>query len=325
MFRSIQSAVIIYNPQAGSVDSVLYDLQLFLGIRTKSPALNFTITECMNRIVYTLAAMDVDIQIAATEYKGHATELARMYASTHDVIVVIGGDGTINEVVNGMIGTNALLAILPFGTSNVLSLELQLPNSLKDFCAMLESQFTVKPIDLGRCNDRYFTCMAGIGLDAYIIRHTNLGLKKRFGALSYIMTFLRSFWNYRWRKIDIKVGHTTTHQTGYFAIVGNSHYYGGSLVVADRAQLTDGKLDICLFKSAGATAFLRYLVSTIRGKISRQSDIDYIQASHFDISSKHPFSVHVDGDYFCRLPVTISVVPSALNVITPTIENSERT
>ncbi len=171
-----------------------------------------------------LEDLGFSVESRSTARPGHARTLAREFAATRDAVAVLGGDGTVNEVVNGLAGAVVPLAILPGGTVNVLALELGLPFDLTRACALVTSG-TRATLDLGRLEDRWFTLHAGVGLDALTVRTIDPTAKRRFGKLAFVAAGVRAFLDHpqpEFRVVVDGVGYEAT-----FAVVANCAYYAG--------------------------------------------------------------------------------------------------
>ena len=205
-FKNIvcKNAKIITNPFSGKGKNKFPLLESFLGIKSKRKA-NLSSREVAKKVQTYLLKHNITSEICLTEYSGHATELA---ASTekknYDLVIAIGGDGTINEVINGLVKTDLPLAVIPSGTANVFSLEFDIPENIEKACEQI-IKGNCQRIDLGKVGDKYFACMAGIGFDAYVIKHADKTLKKNWGPLSYVIVACKEFFTYKFSKIKIKV------------------------------------------------------------------------------------------------------------------------
>ncbi|MGF1678712.1 MAG: diacylglycerol/lipid kinase family protein [Candidatus Methylacidiphilales bacterium] len=250
-----------------------------------------------------------------TSGPGHATELAASAADEYDTVIAAGGDGTINEVVNGMAGREAKLGVLPVGSVNVFAMELGLPMSL-DRCIDVIRRGKSRAIDLAKANDRYFVQLAGVGLDAETVRDTAPHFKKSLGPLSYVMT-LSQVASREAPPLEILNGHRDPVM-GSFILVGNGRHYGGPFHFFPQARLDDGQLDVCVFHKLSHFDLLRYFRGILTfGTHTRFSDVTYFKTDHLEVRSTREVPFEVDGEFHGNCPVTFSVLPAALKVLVP--------
>lgn len=251
-----------------------------------------------------------------------AAEIAReSIAAGADLILAAGGDGTINEVANGMIHSKTPLGILPGGTANVLATEMGLGRTM-DRAAKRVSECTPEVISVGHLHSdggatsRYFLMMAGVGLDAHIVYHLNLGLKASLGKLAY---WISGFTNLgrRLPLFDVEVGdHKVT--TG-FALASRVRNYGGDLEIARTASLLDHDFEVVLFEGAESLRYLKYLlaVAAHRHKGIKGVSVLRSQALKFNGSADRRIYVQVDGEFAGHLPARVEIVEKCLTLLLP--------
>jgi len=252
----------------------------------------------------------------ATDYKGHATDLARDAAARGiDVVAVHGGDGTINEAINGLAGTRTALAVIPAGTANVWAKETHVPRdpvAATDLILRGER----RRIDLGRAGGRYFMLMAGIGLDARIVPRVNPWLKRRIGVLAYIVAgVFTAFRTKPWRT-SMRIDGAPREGWLYWMLAGNTRSYGGLTDIMYRAQADDGLLDVAIMHRGGAFHLLVDGVRLLFHRHDRSPNVDYLKARDVEIDTPG-LPVQLDGELAGETPVRIEVVPRALTVIVP--------
>ena len=312
--RDIQSILIIVNPNSGNIKHRFKLVDYFLGIkRRKNPSLSPTDT--IEIIEDFFEKTHIDISIETTKQPGHATKLAKAAVDQNiDAIIVVGGDGTINEVINGISHTDIALGVIPFGTANVFSLEFNLPLEINDACQKIMDG-KCKKIDLGKMNGKYFSCMTGIGFDAHVIKCADRYLKRVFGALSYILIGIKEYFTYKFNPIVLKIDDNPTPINGYIVIIGNSKYYGGQMVFAPKADPTDGLLDVCVFKYKNIVPTLLGIIQMKLGIIKHNAFIKYYQAKSIQVDQSGAHKIHIDAEYTCNTPANISVQANALWVI----------
>jgi diacylglycerol kinase (ATP) len=252
-----------------------------------------------------------------TNGPGDGQRLARRAADQgYDLVVAAGGDGTINEVINGLAGTNTALGTLPLGTMNVWARELGLPLQVRAAAqAILDWQ--VRSIDLGRAGERYFLLMAGIGFDAAITAGIKPGEKRRFGALAYVLRGIEVALHVRGSRARLILDGRTVKGRILMVVVGNSQLYGGLVKITHRASIDDGLLDVCVIKGDSFIAALRHTIAILRRSYSHNPAIDYYRARSIKIIATPRLPVQIDGDPLGQTPLTFEVNPGALRALLP--------
>ncbi len=267
-----------------------------------------------------LRACEVQVTVCETFAPRDAETIARS-ARGYQTIVAAGGDGTINEVLNGIHarGDDCALAILPLGTANVLARELAInPKSVEQIVSTI-AHGPPRAISLGQANGRGFVMMAGVGFDAHVVANVDSRIKRLTGKFAYVVASLRELAMYRARTYDVEIAGRI--ETASSVVVANGHYYGGPYVLASEASLADHQLHVCLFRRTGRWNAMRYLWGMISGRLSRFPDFDVIPAAHLKITAGASCSemepVQGDGDVMAQLPVQMMVSPSGLPVVQP--------
>ena len=251
-----------------------------------------------------------------TSRPGETGGLARQLAQEgHSTIVAAGGDGTINEVVNGIAGLDVSLGILPTGTMNILACELGLPTAQLEQCWEIIQRGFTRSIDLAMANDQYFVQLAGIGLDALALRETDLNMRKTIGPISYIFAAAQIIGRPAPR-LEICFDERET-MGGCFVLVGNGRFYGGPLSFFPNAKNDDGLLDVLVFKHQGYLDIIRYLQGVLVGNHADFADIEYRQIHSLRVISDRRIPVEIDGEVSFHTPVHFRVGPSKLRVHVP--------
>lgn len=256
-----------------------------------------------------------DVTTSITERAGHATVVAREAADQLvDVVVANGGDGTVNEVVNGLAGSETALGVLPGGTANVWAKEAGIPKDPSKAMRIIRDGER-RRVDLGRANDRYFLLMAGVGLDAAIIPRVSPAWKRRVGAVAYIVAGIRTAIGTKPWSVRISIDGEEWETPLYWMLAGNTRNYGGLLNLTHRARMDDGLLDLALMKRGG----LHLVADGVRvlvGRHERSGNILYRQVHEISIQTPN-VPLQLDGDRCGESPLTVTVAPSALTIITP--------
>jgi diacylglycerol kinase (ATP) len=295
---------LIYNPIAGPWD----------------------IQQTVKRICALLEKHGWSVLLQQTEKPGDATVMAHEAAQAGcDAVVVAGGDGTVNEAVNGLAGTQTALGVLPAGTGNLWARQLGIsPYSVANPLLTHEAvagltKGAIRRIDAGKANDRYFLCWAGIGLDAQVTteleprpRHT-----KHLGMLPYIIAAFLVARDFPGVRTRVQLDDNVVRGRTLLIVASNIQQYAGQLHVVPQARVDDGLLDVSVFKGLGFPYALRHLLTMLSRRYLQDPQIVHRQARHIEVRTEYPVPVQVDGDPIGTTPVTLQVVPRALRVLVP--------
>jgi diacylglycerol kinase (ATP) len=259
------------------------------------------------------------VQIAATIAAGDATIKAQQAAASgYHVVIAAGGDGTVNEVMNGLVGTNTALGTLPLGTVNIWAREMGLSmDLLKAAESLIKSELA--QIDVGMAGNRYFLLMAGIGFDAAVTATVSASEKKILGAIAYIKQAIQIAWNFRGVRLKLRIDGKKVRGKILMVIIGNSQLYGGVVKFTAHATIDDGLLDVCVIKGRGMLSAPQRLISIFTRNYNRDPQVKYYQAKQIEIRPKRgkALPVQIDGDYFGTTPMSFRVVPSSLWILVP--------
>jgi len=242
-----------------------------------------------------------------------------------DLILVAGGDGTINEAVNGMVHSEIPLGILPAGTANVLANELGIGNSMERAAAAL-TRSVQERVALGKvCNEtdqpgcpseRHFLLMAGAGLDADIVFHLNQQMKAVLGKVAY--------WVGGFSKIGQRIPEFTVQSVGQeyrasFALLSRVRNYGGDLEIAPTISLLDDEFEMVLFEGESSLGFLKYMTAIVLHQQRSMPGIRILRTRHAVFSAPENSKIHlqVDGEYAGTAPARVDIVPNALTLLVP--------
>jgi diacylglycerol kinase (ATP) len=237
-----------------------------------------------------------------------------------DLLLVGGGDGTLNEVINGAVGSDVPVGILPGGTANVLATELKISKRVEK-AAGLVSECTVERISLGllSCADeepRYFALMAGAGLDALIVYKISARLKSALGKVAYwIAGFVHG--TRLLPEFTVEVD-GRTHRSS-FALASRVRNYGGDLEIARDITLLEHDFELVLFAGVNPLRYVKYLTAVLLGKTAGLKGITVMRTNRLTVSSPEDRRIYiqVDGEYAGRLPATIEIIPNCLNLLIP--------
>jgi YegS/Rv2252/BmrU family lipid kinase len=273
------------------------------------------------RALALLSGGGVAVRLLPTGARGDAERLAAEAASSGqaDAIVAAGGDGTINEVINGMAGSGLPLGILPLGTANVLAWELGIGDRLADAAAVIAGRAT-RRIHLGRCNGRYFVMMAGVGVDAHVVAAIRPGLKRALGRvglgkLTYVLEGFNQIARLQPRRYRVTVDGVAADAAS--AIVANGRFYAGRYVIAPDADLGAPLLQTCLFARSGRLQAVRNSLAMLAHRLHRSPDLTVRPGTAITIDGPPGDPIQADGDIIGRLPAVIDLAPTTLDIFAP--------
>jgi diacylglycerol kinase (ATP) len=272
-----------------------------------------------------LDASGIVVDSIATSGPGHAGEIARRAVDRGaDLILVAGGDGTINEAVNGMAHSDVPLGILPAGTANVFANELGLGKTMERAAETLSSCVRER-VALGRISSesgqsddapRLFLLMAGAGLDADIVYNLNQRMKEAFGKVAY--------WIGGFSKVGRRIPEFTVQAGGReyrasFALLSRVRNYGGDLEIAPTISLLDDEFEMVLFEGESSFGFLKYMLAVVvhRQRAMRGITILRTRQAVFAAPQDSKIHVQVDGEYAGIAPARVDIVPNALTILVP--------
>ena len=254
-----------------------------------------------------------EAELRMTSEAGDAKRLAAEAAGEgFRIVTAAGGDGTVNDVANGLVGTDVALGVLPVGTMNVFSKEHGLPENLADAWAVIRAG-NQREIDLLAANDTHFIQLAGVGLDAQVVKETTWESKKNLGPLSYLISAAQIAARTP-PKLVIEAGGARSE--GSFVLIGNGRYYGAKLVLFPKARVDDGLLDVLIFKNIGYLDIAKYLTGVLMKRHTGMDGVEYFQTSEVRVHSAQQVPVEVDGELSGELPVTFRVA-GKLRLCTP--------
>ncbi len=261
-----------------------------------------------------------EVAMHATAARGDAEAIARDFGSAPpvpDLLVVAGGDGTINEAVNGLLSNGAAstpLALVPLGTANVLAAEIGLAVS-PAVVARTIARGAPTAAYVGIVNGRCFTAMAGVGFDAHVVANVDLRLKRRLGKGAYVLESLRQLFRFRFPRYRVTVDGRSFDAAS--VIVAKGHYYAGRYVCAPAARLDRPEFHVCLFEHGGRWNAIRYALALALGRLPRLADFRVVPGRSVTIQGPAGDPIQGDGDVIARLPARIEIAPQPLRLIVP--------
>jgi YegS/Rv2252/BmrU family lipid kinase len=265
-----------------------------------------------------IEALSPRIIVRMTSAAGDALLLSRKAVEEgFRTIVAAGGDGTVNEVASGIAGSGVQFGVLPVGTMNVFSSELGIPqNNLPAAWQIIEAGF-LRELDLPMANNSHFVQLAGIGLDAEVVRLTTPESKKSLGPVSYLLT-LAQVAAVRPPKILLDP-EDSPRREGSFVLVGNGRFYGGPFVLFKNARPDDGLLDVLVFQNQSHWDVVRYFQAIAFGNHPNLPDVEYFQTKAMTVHSSSDVPVELDGELASSLPCKFGFFRKKLPVLSPPI------
>jgi diacylglycerol kinase (ATP) len=261
-------------------------------------------------------ALARDCTVCASSSAAEAEALARnAVREGFDKVVAAGGDGTIHAVVNGLVGSSAKLGLLPMGTVNVFAIELGLPLHSLEMCWNIIEGDQVRLIDLPSANGKYFVQLAGVGLDAQVVKETSLALKRNFGPLSYLISAAQIAAR-RPPRLFLESANTSINEAS-FVLIGNGRRYGGPFPFFKHALLDDGLLDVVAFKQVGYLEIIKYLQDVFFSSQIRLPEVEYFQTERLRITSDQDVPVELDGELVGNCPVEFELRDHRIQVLAP--------
>ncbi len=254
--------------------------------------------------------------VSLTDEAGHATVLAQQAAGEVDLIVVVGGDGTVNEVLQAVGPERPAVLIVPVGTENVLAKYLGLTASPKRLWKVVQDGMAVR-FDLGRVGQRRFSMLASVGFDAAIVHALHAERSGNITHLSYFWPIWRSFWQYDWPILSVVADEKEVFHGRAMIVVGNISRYALGLRICGEAQPTDGMLDLFIMECQSRWDLLKWASAVATRMHTRFSLGVSARAKHIRIVpvGKTTIPVEIDGDPAGQVPVEIDVMPAAATLL----------
>ena len=269
----------------------------------------------LSQVLHHLAELGCSVTVRRTRAPGDAESLARAAKEAEcDVVVAAGGDGTINEVANGLAGKPIPLAVIPLGTANVLAEEIGMPRSPRRVARVI-AEAPPTPIHLGIANGRLFLLMAGVGFDAKVVAHVDPRFKRRFGRLAYVLVSLVGLFRFSRSEYHVTVDGETYRAAS--AIIANGRYYGGRFSCAPLARLTDPLLHVCLFQRSGPLRAMRYGLWLLLGRLDRLPDFRVVPGRRIKVEGANGEPVQADGDIIAQSPLKVVPASQAISMLMP--------
>lgn len=272
----------------------------------------------LHDVIDRLEHLGAAVTVRETRQRGDAEAMAASARPDDlDAVIAAGGDGTVNEALNGLSrGPGGLsLGVIPLGTANVLACEIGLDSGDPDGIARAVAFGPARTVHVGLANGRRFLLMAGAGLDAEVVAGVSVALKRHAGRLAYVMESLKQAMGYDFPKLGIRADGVPYE--GRMVVACKGRFYGGPFIAAPDARLETPMLEVCILPNSGFAGVLRYGLALPMGRLSDLPEVQVISARSIVITGPRGAPVQGDGDIVARLPAEISVDDETVDLICP--------
>ena len=263
------------------------------------------------------AALDherIDHEVVFTQYRGHAAELTRQYAEEHaDVVVAVGGDGTVNEVARSLVHTETALGILPSGSDNGLARHLCIPMETDKALAIINN-CQIEAFDYGIINGLPFFCTCGMGFDAFIsLKFAEAGKR---GPITYVENVLKEGLKYRPETYEIVDDQGTVYYKAFLIACANASQYGNNAYIAPGATMRDGQMDVIIMEPFGVLDAPQIAADLFMKTLSNNSKIKTFRTKSIHIRRQEPGAIHYDGDpIMTGRDIDVHIEPLGLHIV----------
>ena len=316
---TVSHVLIIFNPTSGSSS-----------------------VEKVEAVKSALVSQGCAVDVYATQAAGDATEYLSNYTGALDVVAVAGGDGTVNEVVNGLTARHDgyRLALIPTGTTNVLAMELGVPRSIKGIVKTILGEHE-RAVYLGKINQRRFVLMVGVGFDAWVVDRVDLKLKKKIGKLAYVLSMLKQIPQFGRKHYTLLID-GVEHRANS-VVITNGRFYGGAFILSRKASLSAATTQVLMIKGRSPWAFAGILLGLPLGIMETMPGVTSVAATEVSISEidvhgemdgeidkevsgnmkgtheREP--VQADGDSLTELPLTLQMEDTPIRILAPVLKS----
>lgn len=263
------------------------------------------------------APATAQVEAFLTSSPGEAEELARTAAATADLVVAIGGDGTVADVATGILGRGVPLGIVPAGSTNIIAQELRIPNRPLAAARLLFGPHRLAAIDVGRCNGRSFLHMAGAGLDSHFFEQANPTLKRQIGWLAYLPAAAAALRHPPSRFDILADGHRTSVTSSLVLVANGRSIIRPAVHLLPDVRHDDGWLDLLIFSATKPVDIAATLGQVISLGLHRSRFLIRIRARRIEIDAEPRLPLELDGDVVGAMPARISLLPRALSIVAP--------
>ncbi|WP_449416747.1 lipid kinase [Phormidium nigroviride] len=263
-----------------------------------------------------LQALGFELIQESTDSPHHIPDAIQRYKNQVDLVIIGGGDGTLNAAIEGLIKTDLPLGILPLGTANDLARTLGIPTSLPEACQVIAAG-QIRRIDLGWVNGKYFFNVASLGLSVQITQRLTKEVKRRWGILAYAATALQVIWQSRPFRAEIRVNNQSIRVKTIQIAIGNGRYYGGGMTVAEDATIDDQRLDLYSLETKHWWQIVALLPAMRQGNHALWPGVRALHGEEIEVRTSKSRRINTDGEITTHTPAIFRVIPKALAVFTP--------
>ncbi|MTJ14327.1 lipid kinase [Anabaena sp. UHCC 0187] len=267
-----------------------------------------------------LNGLGLEIITESTEDPTQLGDVIRRYQQEIDLVIVGGGDGTLNAAVDAIVDTQLPLGILPLGTANDLAKTLGIPNSLPEACQIIASG-NLRRIDLGWVNDKYFFNVASLGLSVNITQQLTKEIKRRWGIFAYAAIAFQVICKSRPFSAEIRINDQSILVKTVQIAVGNGRYYGGGMAVVHDAAIDDQRLDLYSLEIDHWWQMLTFLPAMRQGRHIDSPNVRALEGQEITVYTRKPHSINTDGEITTHTPAVFRVIPQAIAVFVPQLSS----
>jgi diacylglycerol kinase (ATP) len=244
------------------------------------------------------------------------SEIIYKHRNNVDLVIIGGGDGTLNAAAEGLVDTKLPLGILPMGTANDLARTLSISSILSEACQIIATG-KIQQIDLGCVNDKHFFNVASMGLSVEITRQLNKEVKQKWGVLAYALVAMQVVRRSRPFKATITINGEKISVSTVQIAVGNGRFYGGGMVVAEDATINDQRLDLYSLELDHWWQIMPILPAMWQGNHEQWQRVRSLQGQEIEIHTQKPRAISADGEIVTKTPAKFRLVPQAVSVFVP--------
>jgi len=257
-----------------------------------------------------------DYEIAYTKGPEDAITIAREASSFFNKIVSVGGDGTLNEVINGIAGSRAILGVIPAGTGNDFAKTIYSSLNIDDILkTIIDGE--VKSIDIGKCNNKYFINIASAGIDAEIAHRVQRVKKLLPGKLAYLNTLLKTLVTYKGINFNIKLDDVSFRANTLLITASNGKFYGGGMIPTPDADIKDGYFDVCHIKNLSKIKIIALLYKFLKGTHIQIKEVTIFKTKRLSIQANKNFIVNIDGETLETNEANFEINKEFINILLP--------
>jgi YegS/Rv2252/BmrU family lipid kinase len=270
--------------------------------------------KAINALNKTIDFQLFETEIIYSQFKGHMSVLAKNAAeNNYDAVVVVGGDGSINEAAQGLIGTKTALGIIPIGSGNGLARHLKIPLQIKSAIEKINA-FKTEQIDTARINNHQFVSLAGIGFDAHIAKQFDISGKR--GLWNYTKISVREFFRFSSQKYYLSIDEKDYEEEAFMVVFANANQFGNNFVISPQGKINDGLLDVCIVRKPKIYQVPDLFLKLFLKRIHHADLIKIVRAKNINVRLKHSNLINLDGEsVVIDGDLTLAINPLSLHII----------